>query len=108
MGIKLSDFIKDPHNVFTQEEAEMIYLAAGYVDLGNEYPGYIEASIDIDQEEDFDFDNLFTLDSDNYNFNFSQTLCYNNDNSNLRFNSKSKGIKIKISQLKSNALEGAA
>lgn len=106
MGIKLSDFIKDPHNVFTQEEAEMIYLAAGYVDLGNEYPGYIEASIDIDQEEDFD--NLFTLDSDNYNFNFSQTLCYNNDNSNLRFNSKSKGIKIKISQLKSNALEGAA
>lgn len=32
MGIKLSDFIKDPHNVFTQEEAEMIYLAAGYAD----------------------------------------------------------------------------
>lgn len=38
MGIKLSDFIKDHRNVFTQEEAEMIYLAAGYVDLGNEYP----------------------------------------------------------------------
>lgn len=36
MGIKLSDFIKDTHNVFTQEEAEMIYLAAGYVNLGNE------------------------------------------------------------------------
>ena len=35
MGIKLSDFIKDPHNVFTQEEAEMIYLAAGYVDLSD-------------------------------------------------------------------------
>ena len=32
MGIKLSDFIKDPHNVFTQEEAEMIYLVAGYAD----------------------------------------------------------------------------
>ena len=32
MGIKLSDFIKDPHNVFTQEEAEMIYLVASYAD----------------------------------------------------------------------------
>ena len=43
MGIKLSDFIKDTHNVFNKEEAEMIYLAAGYVDLGNEHPDYIEA-----------------------------------------------------------------
>lgn len=47
MGIKLSDFIKDTHNVFTKEEAKMIYLASGYVDLGNEYHGHIEASYEL-------------------------------------------------------------
>lgn len=48
MGIKLNDFIKDPRNVFTKEEAEMIYLASGYyVDSGNEYTGHIEASYEL-------------------------------------------------------------
>lgn len=37
MVIKLSNFIKDTNNVFTKEEAEMIYLAAGYIDSENEY-----------------------------------------------------------------------
>lgn len=41
MGIKLDDFVKDTSSVFTKEEAEMVYLAAGY-DLGSEYPDYIE------------------------------------------------------------------
>lgn len=36
MSIKLKDFIKDPSNVFTEEEAIMIFKSAGYIDIEEE------------------------------------------------------------------------
>ena len=33
MSIKLSDYIKDVENVFTEEEAKMIYERAGFIGL---------------------------------------------------------------------------
>ena len=33
MSIKLGDYFKDTSNVFTEEEAVMIYKRAGYIDL---------------------------------------------------------------------------
>lgn len=33
MGIKLKDYIENPHEVFTEEEAIMLYKAAGYVEV---------------------------------------------------------------------------
>lgn len=52
MGIKLGNFIKDTNNVFTKEEAEMIYLSAGYADgvcISNEE--YYPPTIYLDKGE---------------------------------------------------------
>ena len=32
MGIKLKDYITNPHNVFTEEEAIMLYKVAGHIE----------------------------------------------------------------------------
>jgi len=36
MTIKLNEHIKDPYNVFTEEEAEIIYRLAGYEEIKDE------------------------------------------------------------------------
>lgn len=51
MGIKLKDYIEDPANVFTEEEAIMLFRAAGYVDLEEIYQGYLEVPLTIEETE---------------------------------------------------------
>lgn len=51
MGIQLGDFFKDTHNVFTIEEAEKIYKAAGYVDIAEHFPGFREITFKVSDQE---------------------------------------------------------
>lgn len=47
MTIKLSDHIKNPENVFTEEEAKEIYESAGYIE--NEELGiYVEGNLPVE------------------------------------------------------------
>lgn len=38
--IILSDYIKDPYNVFSEQEAEEIYRAAGFIEVETEFSSY--------------------------------------------------------------------
>lgn len=69
MGIKLKDYIQDPYNVFTEEEAIMLYKQAGYIDLEEQYPGYLEIPLETKREETLTAESLLIA-----NINFAKGI----------------------------------